>query len=59
MLISPGHKISLQSCITYVLACGRGYRLPEATRLADKLSKDNHWQKSKALDTLTTESLWQ
>jgi deoxyribonuclease V len=41
MVISPGHKISLQSSITYVLACGRGYRLPETTRLADKLSKDN------------------
>lgn len=58
MLISPGHKISLQSCITYVLACGRGYRLPEPTRLADKLSKDNQWQESKTLDTPSMESLW-
>lgn len=43
MFISLGHKISLASCIKYVLACGRGYRLPETTRLADKLSKDNAW----------------
>lgn len=43
MFISQGHKISLASSIKYVLACGRGYRLPETTRLADKLSKDNVW----------------
>jgi deoxyribonuclease V len=44
LFISPGHKISLESSIKYVLACGRGYRLPETTRQADKLSKDNDWQ---------------
>ena len=44
MFISPGHKISLTSSIKYVLACGRGYRLPEPTRQADKLSKDNAWR---------------
>ena len=43
MYISPGHKISLASSIKFVLACGRGYRLPETTRQADKLSKDNAW----------------
>jgi deoxyribonuclease V len=41
MIISPGHLISLETSIHYVLACGKGYRLPEPTRLADKLSKDN------------------
>ena len=44
MFISIGHKISLETSIRYVLACGRGYRLPEPTRLADKLSKNNEWQ---------------
>lgn len=44
MFISQGHKISLESSIKFVLACGRGYRLPEPTRQADKLSKDNIWQ---------------
>jgi deoxyribonuclease V len=43
MIISLGHRISLETSIRYVLACGRGYRLPEPTRQADKLSKDNAW----------------
>jgi deoxyribonuclease V len=43
MIISPGHLISLETSIHYVLECGRGYKLPEPTRLADKLSKDNAW----------------
>ncbi len=44
MIISPGHLISLETSIRYVLECGRGYKLPEPTRLADKLSKDNAWR---------------
>ncbi|MDQ2888619.1 MAG: deoxyribonuclease V [Chloroflexota bacterium] len=44
MIISSGHMISLETSIKYVLACSKGYRLPEPTRLADKLSKDNSWQ---------------
>lgn len=44
MIISAGHMISLETSIKYVLACSKGYRLPEPTRLADKLSKDNSWQ---------------
>src|SRR6266704_724740 len=43
MIISPGHLISLETSISYVLACSKGYRLPEPTRQADKLSKDNAW----------------
>ncbi len=39
MIISPGHLISLETSIRYVLACCKGYRLPEPTRQADKLSK--------------------
>ena len=46
MYISPGHKISLESSIKYVLTCSRGYRLPETTRQADKLSKDNDWREN-------------
>jgi len=41
MIISPGHLINLETSIRYVLACSKGYRLPEPTRQADKLSKDN------------------
>lgn len=44
MIISPGHMISIETSVKYVLACAKGYRLPEPTRLADKLSKDNTWQ---------------
>ncbi len=43
MIISPGHLITLESSISYVLACAKGYRLPEPTRQADKLSKDKTW----------------
>lgn len=58
MYISQGHKISLESSIQYVLACGRGYRLPEPTRQADKLSKDNLWRESTQIEQIAAESLW-
>ncbi len=32
--VSIGHKIDLETAIHWVLNCGRGYRLPEPTRLA-------------------------
>src|SRR6266566_6261463 len=40
MIILLGHRISLATSLHYVLTCCKGYRLPEPTRLADKLSKD-------------------
>jgi len=46
MIISLGHRISLETSLHYVLACCKGYRLPEPTRLADKLSKDNAYQET-------------
>lgn len=55
MIISPGHMISLETSIKYVLACSKGYRLPEPTRQADKLSKDNAWQEPEDSDQ---PSLW-
>ena len=36
--ISVGHKIDLTTAISYVLRCGKGYRLPEPTRWADKVA---------------------
>lgn len=36
--VSPGHRVSLQSAIDSVIACGRGYRLPETTRWAHRLA---------------------
>jgi deoxyribonuclease V len=58
MIISLGHRISLETSLRYVLACARGYRLPEPTRLADKLSKDNAWSERKQVE-VEQETLWQ
>nr|WP_204102644.1 endonuclease V [Spirulina major] len=38
LYISIGHKISLPTVIDYVLRCAPRYRLPETTRLADRLA---------------------
>ena len=38
--VSIGHKISLETAVDYVLRCTPKYRLPETTRLADKLASD-------------------
>lgn len=34
LYVSPGHLVSAERSAALVLACGRGYRLPEPTRLA-------------------------
>ncbi len=36
--VSVGHRISLETAVDYVLQCAPKYRLPETTRLADKLA---------------------
>jgi len=38
LIVSPGHRVSMQSAVELVLGWGRGYRLPEPTRLADRLA---------------------
>ena len=38
LIVSPGHRVSLVRAPQIVLACCRGYRLPEPTRLADRLA---------------------
>ena len=38
LYVSVGHKISLATAIDYVLRCTPKYRLPETTRLADKMA---------------------
>ncbi|MEM9540056.1 MAG: deoxyribonuclease V [Cyanobacteria bacterium P01_E01_bin.42] len=40
LYVSIGHKISLPTAIDYVLRCAPRYRLPETTRLSDRLSKE-------------------
>jgi deoxyribonuclease V len=37
VFVSVGHRISLEEAVHWVLACGRGYRLPEPMRRADRL----------------------
>lgn len=36
--VSIGHRVSLPTAIELVLRCGRGYRLPEPTHLADRIA---------------------
>lgn len=38
LYISPGHRISLETAIAYVLRCTTKYRLPETTRHAHQLA---------------------
>jgi len=38
LFVSPGHRISIKTAMHYTLACTTRYRLPETTRLADKLA---------------------
>jgi deoxyribonuclease V len=39
LFISVGHMVDLATAVLLVAQCLRGFRLPEPTRLADKLSK--------------------
>lgn len=39
LFISPGHRVSQESALQLVLRCLTEYRLPEPTRIADKISK--------------------
>ncbi|MFE1745434.1 deoxyribonuclease V [Coleofasciculus sp. H7-2] len=38
--ISSGHRVSLETAIDYVMRCTTKYRLPETTRIADKLASN-------------------
>ncbi len=38
LVISPGHRVSLETSVALTERCLRGYRLPEPTRLADRLA---------------------
>ena len=38
LIVSPGHRVSMDSALALTLQCLRGYRLPEPTRLADRLA---------------------
>lgn len=38
LYISSGHKVALSTAVDYVIRCVTRYRLPETTRLADRLA---------------------
>jgi deoxyribonuclease V len=38
LYVSPGHRIGFEAAARWVLRLSRGYRLPEPTRLADRLA---------------------
>ncbi len=38
LIVSAGHRVSQATAVDRVLAAGRGYKLPEPTRLADRLA---------------------
>ena len=38
LIISPGHRVSMEAAPDLVMACCTKYRLPEPTRLADRLA---------------------
>jgi deoxyribonuclease V len=39
VFVSVGYRITLPLAVEIVLRCTRGYRLPEPTRIADRLTK--------------------
>ncbi|MEM7793443.1 MAG: deoxyribonuclease V [Cyanobacteria bacterium P01_C01_bin.118] len=40
LFVSAGHRVSLETAVDYVLQCTPKYRLPETTRLADRLASN-------------------
>ncbi len=38
LIISPGHRVSVDTAVHWVMQCCTRYRLPEPTRLADRLA---------------------
>lgn len=41
IFVSVGHRIGLAQAVQLTLACGKGYRIPEPTRQADRLAEES------------------
>lgn len=52
LVVSPGHRVSMNSALELVLRGCRGYRLPEPTRLADRLASRRGDMPAAGTDTL-------
>lgn len=52
LYISPGHRISLETAIDYVMCCITKYRLPETTRQAHKLASETPASEIAALEEI-------
>jgi deoxyribonuclease V len=52
LYISGGHKISLEESVRWTLACTRGYRLPEPSRLAHLAAGGNLAAGKRVLDSV-------
>jgi deoxyribonuclease V len=37
LYVSPGHRVGIAAAVRLALACGAGFRVPEPTRLADRI----------------------
>ena len=51
LYLSPGHLIDLEQSVAVVLACCRGYRLPEPTRWAHKVGAGEHFPVERGTQT--------
>ncbi|MBW2090892.1 MAG: deoxyribonuclease V [Deltaproteobacteria bacterium] len=40
VFVSPGHRVDLPASVKYVLACCKGFRLPETTRWAHRVASE-------------------
>jgi GNAT superfamily N-acetyltransferase len=64
--VSPGHMITLNSAVDWVVACCRGYRLPEPTRMAHmaangqlKKKRQNKKMENTIIRDITMEEVFQ
>jgi deoxyribonuclease V len=44
VFVSVGHRVDLDTAVRWVLACCRGYRLPETTRWAHRVAGE--WEQA-------------
>lgn len=57
LYISPGHRVSLETAIAYVMRCTTKYRLPETTRHAHKLASGPAIDQPVQSDELSTQQM--